>query len=84
MDIKKFNNLSHEFNLVNNNRKIVCFHYYGKHRKNTIKIACELPSVIDDKVIKKAIKELKKAIKEEKKYLTPLHGCTDYLNTIKI
>ena len=79
--MEKYNNNFYDFKLVNN--RIICYHYYGKNRKNSIKIMCNLKNT-DDPTIKKGVSTIKKTIKEEKKYLTPLHGCTDYLNTINL
>jgi hypothetical protein len=56
-------------------------HYCGKHKKSTIQATKQINiKSITNKEIKNLFVEGKKAILEEKKYLTLLHGCTNYIN----
>lgn len=79
--IETFNDNNYDFTMFHN--RIICYHHYGKYRKSTLKIMCDI-NKIDDETIKKAVIAIKKELKEAKKYSIHLHGCTEYLNSIKI
>lgn len=53
------------------------YHYYGKAKKHCV---CAKVKDVDLSTIQKAIKTAKKDIREAKKYITPLHGITEYIN----
>jgi hypothetical protein len=69
------NNNMYEY--LNNYKVLRFYHYYGKARKYCICVKIKDVEVSD---IGKAIKEAKSRIKEAKKYITPLHGITEYIN----
>jgi len=81
-DLSIFQNNNFDFEFINDFSKISCYHYYGKYRKFSFKIICEIPN-IEPKTIKTAIAQIKKAISEAKIVYHPIHGCTEYLPTIK-
>jgi hypothetical protein len=82
-NLSNYQNNNFDFELTEDLKKIVCYHYYGKYRKFTFKIICEIPDTATA-TLNKATARIKKAITEAKKHTQPLHGCTDYLPTIKI
>jgi hypothetical protein len=81
--LENFNTKNFEFELINNGTAIVCYHYYAKHLKSCIKICCNIPDV-NLGTIKKSVSFIKKEISEAKKNILPLHGCTHYLDNIKL
>jgi hypothetical protein len=80
-DLSNFQSNTFDFEFINDFTKISCYHYYGKHKKSSFKIICNIENT-EISTVKKAIARIKKAIAEAKQNCTPLHGCTDYLPTI--
>ncbi len=58
---------------------IKIFHTYNRNKSYIECIKSVDTETLTLKELKKYVSEMKQAIKSEKEYITPSHGCTDYI-----